>query len=167
MMLAPAPKAAFASRAISSVVTGTWCCFGSVSTPFSAQVMTALSLMKRLQLQMARRAAAMMRAASLPFLRQPAILSLDAAAAIDRKIAGAQKDGARLQSIEAPDRVAEMSGVGIVDVLIGEMQQMPRPLPGAERTEGDAGLLLEQMQEARCGQSGLRGAACRRHRLAG
>jgi hypothetical protein len=26
-------------------VTGTLCCFGSVSTPFSAQVMTALSLM--------------------------------------------------------------------------------------------------------------------------
>ena len=45
MMLAPALKAAFASRAICSGVTGTWCCFGSVSTPFSAQVMTALSLM--------------------------------------------------------------------------------------------------------------------------
>ena len=45
MMLAPASNAAFASRAISSGVTGTWCCFGSVSTPFSAQVMTALSLM--------------------------------------------------------------------------------------------------------------------------
>src|SRR3954447_11084901 len=43
MTLAPASKAAFASRAISSGVTGTWCCFGSVSTPFSAQVMTALS----------------------------------------------------------------------------------------------------------------------------
>ena len=38
-------KAALASRAISSGVTGTWCCFGSVSTPFSAQVMTAVSLM--------------------------------------------------------------------------------------------------------------------------
>jgi hypothetical protein len=34
-----------ASRAICSGVTGTLCCFGSVSTPFSAQVMTALSLM--------------------------------------------------------------------------------------------------------------------------
>src|SRR5471032_2958906 len=43
--LAPALKAALASRAISSGVTGTWCCLGSVSTPFSAQVMTALSLM--------------------------------------------------------------------------------------------------------------------------
>src|SRR3954454_19651989 len=43
MTLAPALNAAFASRAISSGVTGTWCCFGSVSTPFSAQVMTALS----------------------------------------------------------------------------------------------------------------------------
>ena len=45
MMLAPASKAALASRAICSGVTGTWCCLGSVSTPFSAQVMTALSLM--------------------------------------------------------------------------------------------------------------------------
>src|SRR5260370_30906939 len=45
MTLAPASKAALASRAICSGVTGTWCCLGSVSTPFSAQVMTALSLM--------------------------------------------------------------------------------------------------------------------------
>ena len=45
MMLAPALNAALASRAICSGVTGTLCCFGSVSTPFSAQVMTALSLM--------------------------------------------------------------------------------------------------------------------------
>src|SRR5882757_1242251 len=44
--LAPASNAALASRAICSGVTGTWCCFGSVSTPFSAQVMTALSLMR-------------------------------------------------------------------------------------------------------------------------
>src|SRR5439155_21474183 len=34
------------SRAISSGVTGSLCCFASVSTPFSAQVMTALSFMK-------------------------------------------------------------------------------------------------------------------------
>src|SRR3954451_2032005 len=53
-----------------------------------------------------------------------------------------------------------------VDVLVGEMQQMPRPLPGTERTEGNAGLFLEQMQEARRGQSRLGGAARRRHRLA-
>src|SRR5438445_626592 len=69
-----------------------------------------------------------------------------------------------------------MRGVGIadilremrkVDVLVGEMKQMPRPFPGAERTEGNAGLFLEQMQEARRGESGLSGAARRRHRLAG
>ena len=50
-----------------------------------------------------------------------------------------------------------MRGVGIadilrqmrkVDVLVGEMQQVPRALPGAEGAEGDAGLFLEQMQEA-------------------
>src|ERR1700704_2408083 len=51
MTPAPALKAAFASRAISSGVTGTLCCFGSVSTPFSAQVMTALSLMEDFQVQ--------------------------------------------------------------------------------------------------------------------
>src|SRR3954465_14452359 len=45
MTLAPAANAALASRAICSGVTGTWCCLGSVSTPFSAQVMTALSPM--------------------------------------------------------------------------------------------------------------------------
>src|SRR5256885_6745208 len=78
--------------------------------------------------------------------------------------------------MEAADRVAEMRGVGIadilremrkVDVLVGKMQQMPRALPSAERTEGNARLFLEQMQEARRGQAGLRGAARRRHRLAG
>ena len=54
--------------------------------------------------------------------------------------------------------MAEMRRVGIADilrqmreieVLIGEVQQMPGPFPGPERTEGDAGLLLEQMQETR------------------
>ncbi|MGY3463811.1 hypothetical protein ACVW0I_000682 [Bradyrhizobium sp. LM6.11] len=45
MIDAPASNAALASRAICSGVTGTLCCLGSVSTPFSAQVMTALSLM--------------------------------------------------------------------------------------------------------------------------
>src|SRR5258708_1246463 len=72
--------------------------------------------------------------------------------------------------------MGEMGGVGIadirrpmrkVDVLVGEMQQMPRPFPGPERAEGNAGLFLEQMQEARRGESCLRGAARRRHRLAG
>src|SRR3954464_10160062 len=53
-----------------------------------------------------------------------------------------------------------------VDVLVGEMQQMPRTLPGAERAERDSGLFLEQMQKARRRQPGLRGAARRRHRLA-
>src|SRR4051812_28557667 len=68
-----------------------------------------------------------------------------------------------------------MRGVGIadvlrqmrkVDVLVGEMQQMPRPLPGTERAEGNAGLFLEQVQEARRGQSSLGGTARRRHRFA-
>src|ERR1700722_3278817 len=52
--------------------------------------------------------------------------------------------------------MAEMRRVGIadilrkvrqIDVLIDEMQQMPRPLPGAKRAKRYAGLLLEQMQE--------------------
>src|SRR3954462_12629014 len=99
-----------------------------------------------------------MRPGSTGFLRPSAIVCLDASARVDREIARAGKDRARLQAIEAADRVAEMRGVGIadilrqmrkVDVLIGEMQQMPRPLPGAERAEGNAGLFLEQMQEAR------------------
>src|SRR5215831_3991398 len=86
-------------------------------------------------------------------------------AAIDRKIARPGKNGARLQAIESADRMAEMRGVGIADVLrqmreveilIGEMQQMPRTLPGAEGTERDSSLFLEQMQKARGGQSGLR-----------
>ncbi len=42
-----------------------------------------------------------------------------------------------------------------VDVLVGEVQQMPRALPGAEGAERDPGLLLEQMQEARRRQPGL------------
>ena len=78
--------------------------------------------------------------------------------AVDRKVAGAREDRARLQPVKAPDRVAEMGGVGIADflrqmrqieVLIGEMQQVPRAFPGPEGAEGDTGLLLEQMQEAR------------------
>src|SRR5258708_13769839 len=69
-----------------------------------------------------------------------------------------------------------MRGVGIpdilrqmreIDVLVGKMQQMPRALPRPEGTEADTGLLLEEMQETRWRQPDLRGAACRRHRLAG
>src|SRR6185437_12371265 len=69
-----------------------------------------------------------------------------------------------------------MRGVGVadilremrkVDVLVGEMKQMPRPLPGTERTEGNSGLFLEQVQEARWRQSSFRSTARRRHRLAG
>src|SRR5882672_1740993 len=72
--------------------------------------------------------------------------------------------------------MAEMRRVGIADilrqmrkveVLIGEVQQMPRTLPGAEGAKRDAGLLLEQVQEARRGQSSGCGTACRRHRPAG
>src|SRR6266567_4325823 len=100
-----------------------------------------------------------MRGASARFLRPPAI-GADPEAGVDRQIARAGKDRARLQAVEAADRVAEMRRIGIadilrqmrkVDVLVGEMQQMPRPFPGAERTEGNTGLFLEQMQEARRG----------------
>src|SRR4051794_35155286 len=134
MTLAPALKAALASRAICSGVTGTLCCFGSVSTPFSAQVMTALSLMRDFQFSAL---VASVRRTSAGFLRPPAT----ARAAVDREIARAGKDRTRLQAVEAADRVAEMGGVGIadilremgeIDVLIGEVQQMPRPLPGPE-----------------------------------
>src|SRR5689334_9767206 len=45
MMEAPALKASRASAAIWAGVTGTGCCFGSVSTPVSAQVRMALSCM--------------------------------------------------------------------------------------------------------------------------
>ena len=53
-----------------------------------------------------------------------------------------------------------MGGVGIADflrqmreieVLIGEVQQVPRAFPGPEGTKGNTGLLLEQVQEARDG----------------
>src|SRR5438128_4487392 len=116
MMLAPALKAALASRAICSGVTGTLCCFGSVSTPFSAQVMTALSLMDQPS-EVGGNLKAIMRAASAGFLRQPAIAGAGAIAAVDRQIARAGKNRPRLQSIEAADRVAEMRRVGIADVL--------------------------------------------------
>src|SRR4029079_4126667 len=97
----------------------------------------------------AKLSSAIMRSASAGFLRPPAIAGRGMAVAIDRQIARTRKDRARLQPIEAADRVAEMRGVGIadvlremceVDVLVGEMQQMARPLPGTERTEGNSGL---------------------------
>src|SRR5882757_6192574 len=176
MTLAPALKAALASRAICSGVTGTLCCFGSVSTPFSEQVMTALSPMDQpFDVRKPSIAFAIMRPASTGFLRPRAIVGLSATAGIDREIPRAGKDRARLQSVEAADRVAEMRRVGIadilremceVDVLVGEVQQMPCPLPGAEGAERDSGLFLEQMQEARRRQPGFRRTACRRHRLA-
>src|SRR5437764_10685934 len=79
------------------------------------------------------------------------------AAVVDREVAGAGENRAWLQAVEAADRVAEMGGIGIadilrqmgeIDVLVGEMQQMPSAFPGAERTERDPGLFLEEMQEA-------------------
>src|SRR6202171_1507128 len=72
--------------------------------------------------------------------------------------------------------MAEMSRVGIadilrqmreIDILIVEVQQMPRTLPGAEGAKRDSGILLEQVQETRRGQSSGRSTACRRHRPAG
>src|SRR6476620_5263773 len=170
---APASKAALASRAICSGVTGTLCCFGSVSTPFSAQVMTALSLMNGPSISSG---FCPERSRGSCVRRQPASCVNPLFAAVDRKIAGAGENRARLHSVEAADRVAEVSGVGIadvlremgkVDVLVGEMQQMPRALPGPERAERDSGLFLEQMEEARWRQPRFCGAACRRHRLAG
>src|ERR1700722_19059464 len=95
-------------------------------------------------------------------------------AAIDREIPRPGENRTRLQAVEMPDRMAEMARIGIadilrqmrqIDVLIGEMQQVPSTLPGPECAERDASLLLEQMQEARRGKSGLRGAACSRHRI--
>src|SRR3984893_14260616 len=53
-----------------------------------------------------------------------------------------------------------------IEVVIGEVQQMPRPLPVPEGSERDAGLLLEQMQETRRRQPGMGRTTCRRHRLA-
>src|SRR4051794_24502734 len=176
MTLAPALKAALASRAICSGVTGTLCCFGSVSTPLSAQVMTALSLMDQPWVwTAAQRMLPIMRRALAGFLRQRATVGANTAAAVDGEIARAGKDRARHQPVKPSDRVAEMGGIGItdvlgemrqIDVLIGEVQQMPRTLPGSERTERDSGLLLEQMQETRRRQPRLRRTACRRHRVA-
>src|SRR5581483_11422174 len=92
------------------------------------------------------------------------------------KIPRADEDRARLQAVEAADRMAEMRGIGIADVLremseveilVGEVQQMPGALPGAEGAERDAGLFLEQVQEPRGGETCFRRAVIRRHRLAG
>src|SRR3954447_22770155 len=157
MTLAPASNAALASRAICSGVTGTWCCLGSVSTPFNAQVMTALSLMKPPCLArgfdpaatiMGTPAADYLRPAAIarsrPSLAKTVAVEHAGIAAVDREIARARKDGARLQAIEPPDRMAEMSRVGVadtlrqmrqVDIFVDEVEQMPRPLPGPESAE--------------------------------
>src|ERR1700730_144909 len=103
MMLAPALNAAWASRAICSGVTGTLCCFGSVSTPFSAQVMTALSLMACLQVW----------GRDHPGRVSPLLASTrysHAPAGVDRQIARTGKDRARFQAVEPSDRMAEMRG---------------------------------------------------------
>src|SRR5258708_26722672 len=99
-----------------------------------------------------------MRPALAGFLRPCAISGANAAAVVDRQITRAGKDRTRLQAIESSDRVAEMGGVGIadvlremrqVDVLGGEVQQMPRALPRPERAELDSGLLLGHVQVPR------------------
>src|SRR5207247_3349871 len=97
-------------------------------------------------------------------------------AVVNREIPRAQKNRARLQSIEPPDRMAEMRRVGIADVLrqmrqieilVGKVQQMPRALPGAKRAERYAGLLLEQVQEPGRRQTSRCSAIGRRHLAAG
>src|ERR1700761_5030949 len=136
--------------------------------------MTALSLMK-CPVNVASRndaRAARTPACVQPLRRRTGLLP----AAIDHEIARAGEDRARLQAVEAADRMAEMGGVGIADVLrqmrevevlVSEVEQMPRALPGAEGTEGDTGLLLEQMQEARGRKPDLRRAGHCRQRLPG
>src|ERR1700745_1190078 len=113
-----------------------------------------------------------MRSASAGFLRSAAIRKLRPATAVDRKIPRAREDRAWLQPIKPADRMGKMRRIRIadvlremreVDVLVGEIQEMPRPLPSAEGAEGDAGLLLEQMQEARGRKSSLHGAGRRRY----
>src|SRR5262249_22527312 len=99
----------------------------------------------------------MMRAVSTGFLRPPAIRKLRPAGMVDHEITRARKDCARLQAVKSADRVAKMRRIGVadvlrqmreVDVLVGEMQEMTRALPGPERAKGNAGFLLEQMQKA-------------------
>src|SRR5258706_12235503 len=91
-------------------------------------------------------------------------------AAINREIRRAQKNRARLQSIEPADRMAEMRRVGVadvlrqvrqIDILVGKMQQMPGALPGAKPAERYPGLLLEQVQEPRRQQTGRYGQIAR------
>src|SRR5258705_11523847 len=71
--------------------------------------------------------------------------------------------------------MAEMRRVGVadvlrqvrqIDILVGEVQEKPRALPGAKRAERYPGLLLEQVQEPRRRQTGRCGAIGGRH-LAG
>ena len=56
---------------------------------------------------------------------------------------------AEMRRIRIADILRQMREI---DILVDEVQQMARPLPGAEGTERHAGLLLEQMQEARLRQ---------------
>src|SRR5258706_12416094 len=98
------------------------------------------------------------RARLRPPVAEPGTIGEAGLAAINREISRAQKNRARLQSIEPADRMAEMRRVGgadvlrqmrQIDILVGKVQQMPRALPGAKAAERYAGLLLEQMQEPR------------------
>src|SRR6266568_5036890 len=72
--------------------------------------------------------------------------------------------------------MAEMRRVGVadvlrqvrqIDILVGKVQQMPRALPGAKRAKRDAGLFLEQVQEARRRQTSRYRAIGRGHLAAG
>src|SRR6202047_1992359 len=60
-----------------------------------------------------------------------------------------------------------LRGVRQIDVFVDEVQQMPRALPGAKGPKRDAGLVLEQMQEARWRQVNRRRAVGRGHLAAG
>src|SRR5258705_12895792 len=72
--------------------------------------------------------------------------------------------------------MAEMRRVGVadvlrqvrqIDILVGEVQEMPRALPGAKRAERYPGLLLEQVQEPRRRRTGRCGTIGGRHLASG
>src|ERR1700738_14446 len=116
------------------------------------------------------------RAPSGPALTEAGTVEHRRIAAVDRQIPRSLEDRARLQAVEAADRMAEMGRIGVADVLcqmrqidvfVDEMQQMPRPLPGAEGAKRHAGLFLEQMQEPRRRQIDRRSAIGRGHLGAG
>src|SRR5450631_2740203 len=113
---------------------------------------------------------------SRPPLAKAGTVEHGGVATVDRKVPRSLEDRARRQSIEAADRMAEMRGIGgpdvlrqmrKIDILVDEMQQMPRALPGAKGTERHAGLLLKQMQEPRRRQPHSSGAVSRGHLAAG